>query len=78
MIEGWKRQLRGRRARTFLFAFTHVQIPDVDVSKVRRQMGLTQRQFALKFGFPPAMLPELGAGAGSAGYTDTTRPGLRT
>ena len=35
---------------------TQVQVPDVDVSKVRRQMGLSQTQFALKFGFPPATL----------------------
>jgi putative transcriptional regulator len=35
---------------------THVQIPDVDVSKVRREMGLSQAQFALKFGFSPATL----------------------
>jgi putative transcriptional regulator len=33
-----------------------VQVPDVDISKVRRRMGLSQTQFALKFGFPPATL----------------------
>ncbi len=35
---------------------SHVQVPDVDVSKVRRQMGLSQTQFAQKFGFSPATL----------------------
>ena len=33
-----------------------MQVPDVDVSKVRRGMGLSHTQFALKFGFPPATL----------------------
>ena len=35
---------------------TQVQVPEVDVGKVRRKMGLSQSQFALKFGFPPATL----------------------
>ena len=35
---------------------TEVPIPDVDVSKVRHRMGLTQTQFATKFGFRPATL----------------------
>jgi putative transcriptional regulator len=30
--------------------------PDVDVRKVRRKMGLSQAQFAMRFGFPPATL----------------------
>jgi putative transcriptional regulator len=32
------------------------QIPEVEVSQVRRKMGLSQTQFALRFGFPPATL----------------------
>ncbi len=35
---------------------TQVQVPEIDVSAVRRRMGLSQTQFALKFGFPPATL----------------------
>jgi len=46
----WSRSERGR-ARV-----TVVQVADVDVRKVRRQMGLSQTQFATKFGFPPATL----------------------
>jgi putative transcriptional regulator len=33
-----------------------VQAPETDVHKVRQRMGLSQAQFAMKFGFPPATL----------------------
>jgi putative transcriptional regulator len=33
-----------------------VRIPDVDVRKVPLKMGLSQTQFATKFGFPTATL----------------------
>ncbi len=35
---------------------TLVHVPKVDVRKVRLKMGLSQSQFATKFGFPPATL----------------------
>jgi len=35
---------------------TLVQVPVVDVKEVRTQMGLSQAQFATRFGFPPATL----------------------
>ena len=35
---------------------TLVRVPEVDVRKVRKRMGLSQAQFATKFGFPPATL----------------------
>ena len=35
---------------------TLVHVPEVDVRKVRLKMGLSQAQFATKFGFPPATL----------------------
>ncbi|MCC6393927.1 MAG: helix-turn-helix domain-containing protein [Bryobacterales bacterium] len=35
---------------------TLVHVPDVDVREVRARMGLSQAQFATKFGFPPATL----------------------
>jgi putative transcriptional regulator len=35
---------------------TLVQVPEVDVREVRTKMGLSQAQFASKFGFPPATL----------------------
>ena len=33
-----------------------VYVPEVDVREVRTKMGLSQAQFAAKFGFPPATL----------------------
>ena len=33
-----------------------LQVPHVDVRKVRKKMGLSQGQFATKFGLPPATL----------------------
>jgi len=35
---------------------TLVQVPEVDLREVRTKMGLSQAQFASKFGFPPAAL----------------------
>ena len=35
---------------------TLVHVPEADVRKVRTKMGLSQAQFATKFGFPPATL----------------------
>ena len=35
---------------------TTVRVPTVDVRKVRRRLGLSQSQFAAKFGFQPATL----------------------
>ena len=35
---------------------TIVAVPEVDVRKVRLKMGLSQAQFATKFGIPPATL----------------------
>jgi putative transcriptional regulator len=35
---------------------TTVQVPTIDVRAVRRRLGLSQSQFAAKFGFQPATL----------------------
>ena len=35
---------------------TTVQVPTIDVRAVRRNLGLSQSQFAAKFGFQPATL----------------------
>lgn len=45
------------RRRHSVVRVTQVRVPDVDLSKIRRRMGLSQTQFAFKFGFPPATLP---------------------
>ena len=35
---------------------TLVHVPDIDVRDVRQRIGLSQTQFATKFGLPPATL----------------------
>jgi len=56
IIEGLEEAIAWSKGDNVPVRVTHVQVPDVDVSKVRRKMGLSQTQFALKFGFPPATL----------------------
>ena len=46
----WSRGTKGSARVTVMIA------PEIDVRKVRLQMGLSQTQFATKFGFPPATL----------------------
>ena len=56
IIEGLEEAIAWSKGEDVSVRVSHVQVPDIDVSKVRRQMGLSQTQFALKFGFPPATL----------------------
>lgn len=56
IIEGLEEAIAWSKGEDVPVRVSHVHIPDVDVSKVRRQMGLSQTQFAMKFGFPPATL----------------------
>lgn len=56
IIQGLEEALAWSKGEDVPVRVTQVQIPDVDVSRVRRQMGLSQTQFASKFGFPPATL----------------------
>ena len=56
IIEGLEEALAWSKGESVAVRVTQVQIPDVDVSEVRRRMGLSQPQFASKFGFPPATL----------------------
>ncbi len=56
IIEGLEEALAWSKGEDVPVRVTHVQVPEVDVSKVRRRMGLSQTQFAIKFGFPPATL----------------------
>jgi hypothetical protein len=61
IIEGLQEAIAWSKGDDVPLRASHVQVPEIDVSKVRRRMGLSQTQFALKFGFPPAAA-ELGAG----------------
>ena len=56
IIEGLEEALAWSKGERVAVLVTQVQIPDVDISEVRRRMGLSQTQFATKFGFPPATL----------------------
>ena len=56
IIQGLEEALAWSKGEELPVRVTQVQVPDVDVSGVRRRMGLSQTQFALKFGLPPATL----------------------
>ncbi len=56
IIEGSKQAIAWTRGENESVRVTLVHVPEVDVRKVRTKMGLSQAQFANKFGFPPATL----------------------
>jgi putative transcriptional regulator len=56
VIEGLKQAIAWTRGENENVRVTLVQVPEVDVREVRTKMGLSQAQFAAKFGFPPATL----------------------
>jgi putative transcriptional regulator len=56
IIEGLEQAVAWTRGENDRVRVTLVQVPDVDVRLVRQRMGLSQAQFATKFGFPPATL----------------------
>lgn len=56
IVEGLEQALAWTRGENDRVRVTLVQAPEIDVREVRRGMGLSQAQFATKFGFPPATL----------------------
>jgi putative transcriptional regulator len=56
IIEGLEQAIAWTRGENDDVRVTLVQVPEVDVREVRSKMGLSQAQFAKKFGFPPATL----------------------
>ncbi len=56
MIEGLKQAIAWTKGENDNVRVTLVHVPHVDVREVRTKMGLSQAQFATKFGFPPATL----------------------
>jgi putative transcriptional regulator len=56
VIEGLKQAIAWTRGENDEVRVTLVHVPEVDVREVRKRMGLSQAQFATKFGFPPATL----------------------
>ena len=56
VIEGLEQAIAWTRGENDDVRVTLVHVPNVDVREVRTKMGLSQAQFATKFGFPPATL----------------------
>jgi len=56
IMEGLEQAVAWSRGEEVPVQVSLVRIPDVDVRKLRQRMGLSQTQFATKFGFPPATL----------------------
>ncbi|MBZ5608039.1 MAG: type II toxin-antitoxin system MqsA family antitoxin [Acidobacteriia bacterium] len=56
IIEGLEQAVAWTKGQNTRVRVTVVHVPEIDVRKVRRKMGLSQAQFANKFGFPPATL----------------------
>ena len=56
IIEGLEQAIAWTHGENDRVRVTVDHVPDVDIRKVRRKMGLSQVQFAAKFGLPPATL----------------------
>ena len=56
IIKGLEQAIGWTRGENDDVRVTLVHVPEVDVREVRTKMGLSQAQFATKFGFPPATL----------------------
>jgi putative transcriptional regulator len=56
IIQGLNEAIAWTRGESANVRVTLVHIPEVDVRKVRTKMGLSQSEFATKFGLPPATL----------------------
>ncbi len=75
IIEGLEEALAWSKGEELPVRVTHVQVPDVDVSKVRRRMGLSQTQFAAEVRLSARHAPKLGTGTRSSRYPDTSAVG---
>ncbi len=56
IIEGLEQAISWTRGERDDVCVTLVHVPEVNVREVRAKFGLSQAQFANKFGFPPATL----------------------
>jgi putative transcriptional regulator len=56
IIEGIQQAIAWTKGENDDVHVTLVRLPEIDVKEVRMKMGLSQAQFATRFGFPPATL----------------------
>ena len=56
IVEGLQQAVAWSRGASQQARVTLVHVPDVDVRKTRQKMGLSQTQFATKFGLSPGTL----------------------
>jgi putative transcriptional regulator len=56
IVEGLRQAVRWTRGENDNVRVTMVHVPEVDVLEVRAKMGLSQAQFATRFGLPPGTL----------------------
>ncbi len=56
IIQGLNEAIAWTRGENANARVTLAHVPEVDVRKVRTKMGLSQSEFATKFGLPPATL----------------------
>jgi putative transcriptional regulator len=56
IIQGLKEAIAWTEGKNAMARVTLVDVPEIDVRKVRLKMRLSQAEFATKFGFPPATL----------------------
>ena len=56
IVQGLNEAIAWTRGDNVNARVTLVHVPEVDVRKVRTKMGLSQSEFATKFGLPPATL----------------------
>jgi putative transcriptional regulator len=56
IVQGLKEAIAWTEGKHAKARVTLVQVPEIDVRRVRLKMRLSQKEFAGKFGFPPATL----------------------
>jgi putative transcriptional regulator len=56
IIEGLEEAIAWSEGKEVAVHVSKVQVSDIDVAAVRQRMGLSQTEFASKFGLPPATL----------------------
>ena len=56
IVEGLEQALGWSKGEPSTARVNLVRVPDIDIRELRRGMGLSQSQFASRFGLPPATL----------------------